>query len=223
MSDWQTRCSARKQLQLDAIPPAWLVPLPPDDERSVIQTPSVCGLLTPRELEITNTIDIDLLLLNLRTAQWSSVEVTRAFYKRAIVAQQLTNCLTEIFVERALARAKEVDDHLHATGQPIGPLHGLPISLKDQFTIKGLETIMGYAGWIGRYAQSDCVLVQLLYECGAVPFVRTNVPQTLMVRAEITTSRRHFKPHLTFSTPLRSGARRSIMCSVGPQTPTIAT
>lgn len=39
---------------------------------------------------------------------------------------------------------------------------------------------MGYAGWIGRYAESDCVLVEILYELGAVPFVRTNVPQTLM-------------------------------------------
>lgn len=65
--------------------------------------------------------------------------------------------------------------------------------------MKGLETIMGdnppmcysrctraelmigYAKWIGRYAESDCVLVEILLECGAVPFVRTNVPQTLMV------------------------------------------
>lgn len=65
--------------------------------------------------------------------------------------------------------------------------------------MKGMETVMGegsscgsrqlsdvlhlgYASWIGRYAQSDCVLVEILYECGAVPFVRTNVPQTLMVK-----------------------------------------
>lgn len=54
-----------------------------------------------------------------------------------------TNCLTEIFVDRALARAKEVDDHLKVTGKVVGPLHGLPVSLKDQFSIKGLETIMG--------------------------------------------------------------------------------
>ena len=58
------------------------------------------------------------------------------------MAQQ-TNCLTEIFVERALARAKELDAHLAKTGKPIGPLHGLPISLKDQIRMKGLETTMG--------------------------------------------------------------------------------
>ena len=43
--------------------------------------------------------------------------------------------------------------------------------------------VVGYAGWIGRYADSDCVLAEILYEQGAVPFVRTNVPQTLWVSA----------------------------------------
>lgn len=41
----------------------------------------------------------------------------------------------------------------------------------------------GYAAWIGKPAENDCVLVEILYELGAVPFVRTNVPQTLMVTA----------------------------------------
>lgn len=54
-----------------------------------------------------------------------------------------TNCLTEIFIERALQRAREVDDYFKTHGTVIGPLHGLPISLKDQFCLKGLETIMG--------------------------------------------------------------------------------
>lgn len=53
------------------------------------------------------------------------------------------NCLTEIFVERALARAAELDAHLTQTGKVVGPLHGLPISLKDQLRMKGIETTMG--------------------------------------------------------------------------------
>ncbi|OSD05700.1 general amidase [Trametes coccinea BRFM310] len=178
--DWQALCAARKQRQLEQIPKEWTISPPPDSQRNVLDVPRTCGLLTPRELEITDTVNVDVLLDKLSTGQWSSVEVTTAFYKRAIIAQQLTNCLTEIFIERALARAKEVDDYLNTHGKPMGPLHGLPISLKDQFCIKGLETIMGYAGWIGRVADRDSVLVEILYECGAVPFVRTNVPQTLM-------------------------------------------
>ncbi|KAI0727609.1 general amidase [Fomitopsis betulina] len=178
-SSWQDLCKARKRAQIASIPKDWIIEVPVDDQRDVRDVPRASGLLTPRELEITDTLDVDILLLNLRTGVWSAVEVTTAFYKRAVVAHQLTNCLTEIFVDRALARAKEVDDFLAARGIPMGPLHGLPISLKDQFTLKGLETIMGYAGWIGRYADSDCVLAEILYEQGAVLFVRTNVPQTL--------------------------------------------
>lgn len=45
----------------------------------------------------------------------------------------------------------------------------------------------GYVSWIGKYADKNAVLVDVLYDCGAVPFVRTNVPQTLMVRIIPTT------------------------------------
>ncbi|KDQ53028.1 hypothetical protein JAAARDRAFT_39744 [Jaapia argillacea MUCL 33604] len=177
--DWETLCKERKQKQLDSIPKEWIIPAVPADVRNVQEIPYTCGLLSEKEIEITDTTDVELLLQKLSSAEWSSVEVTTAFTKRAIIAHQLTNCLTEIFIERALERAKACDDYLKANGKVIGPLHGLPISLKDQFCIKGLETIMGYAAWIGKPAESDCVLVQILNELGAVPFIRTNVPQTL--------------------------------------------
>jgi hypothetical protein len=54
-----------------------------------------------------------------------------------------TNCLTEIFIDRALERAAWLDEQLKSTGKVVGPLHGLPVSLKDQIRIKGLETVMG--------------------------------------------------------------------------------
>jgi len=53
------------------------------------------------------------------------------------------NCLTEIFLNRALARAAELDDYLKRTGKVVGSLHGLPISLEDQLFVKGLENTMG--------------------------------------------------------------------------------
>jgi Asp-tRNA(Asn)/Glu-tRNA(Gln) amidotransferase A subunit family amidase len=113
-----------------------------------------------------------------------------------------TNCLTEIFVDRALERAAWLDEQLKSTGKVVGPLHGLPISLKDQIRIKGLETIMGtwtmysfgvtremdlgavsgYVSWIGKVAERNASLTEILIESGAVLYVRTNVPQTLMVR-----------------------------------------
>ena len=46
-------------------------------------------------------------------------------------------------MERVLNRAEELDEHLKTTGEVVGPLHGLPMSLKDQIRIKGLECTMG--------------------------------------------------------------------------------
>ncbi|KAI0361655.1 general amidase [Trametes cingulata] len=177
---WQQLVADKRRRQQEAIPKEWLIDPPPPQVLDVRTFPDTCGLLSDREILITNTRDVDVLLEKLATAEWSAVEVTTAFYKRAIVAQQLVNCLTEIFVDRALARAAELDEHLKRTGKVVGPLHGLPISLKDQICIKGLETTMGYASWIGKYADHDAVMTQILYECGAIPFVMTNVPQTLL-------------------------------------------
>lgn len=91
------------------------------------------------------------------------------------------NCLTEIFIERALARAQELDEHLRTTGRVVGPLHGLPVSCKDMLRIKGLETTIGFASYVGNFADKNSPLIEIMYECGANPFVQTNVPQTLMV------------------------------------------
>ncbi|KAG8771098.1 hypothetical protein FRC12_003858 [Ceratobasidium sp. 428] len=177
--DWRTRARTRKEQQVDSIPREWIISIP-EDRQNVTQIPYECGLLTAFELEVTDTLDVQTILNKLKTGAWKSVDVTRAFYKRAIIAHQATNCLTEIFVERALARAAEMDKYLEEEMKPKGLLHGLPVSLKDQFAMQGLETINGYVANIGDFATKNAVLIDILYDLGAVPFVRTNVPQTLM-------------------------------------------
>lgn len=56
------------------------------------------------------------------------------------------NCLHEIFFDAAIADAERLDEYYAKNGKPIGPLHGLPVSLKDQFHVKDVETTMGYVG-----------------------------------------------------------------------------
>lgn len=92
-----------------------------------------------------------------------------------------TRCLTETFFEEAQKRAAELDER-RARGEPLGPLHGLPISLKDTFHIKGQETNIGYVALVGSVQTSNSALVDILLELGAVLYVKTNIPQTLMVR-----------------------------------------
>ena len=53
--------------------------------------------------------------------------------------------------DKALHTAQELDRYLKVNGAAKGPLHGLPISLKDQFHVEGYDTTMGYVGWIGTY------------------------------------------------------------------------
>ncbi|KAJ7897097.1 general amidase [Mycena olivaceomarginata] len=179
-STWQQIAAEKKSHQLDSVPQEWLnSSLPSDETLSVINFPQETNVLSALDREITES-SVASLLSNLASRKWSSVQVTTSFYKRAIVAQQLTNCLTEIFVDRALVRAKELDEHLEKTGTVVGPLHGLPISLKDQISIKQIESTIGYVSWVGKFAEKNSVLVDILESLGAVPFVKTNVPQTLM-------------------------------------------
>lgn len=112
-SDWRDRCAARRQQQRDEIPKEWLIELPPADQHNVIDIPRQCGLLSERELLITETVDVELMLRRLASAEWSSEEVTTAFYKRAIIAHQLVLSLTSLPLScRSSALATRSSDKL---------------------------------------------------------------------------------------------------------------
>lgn len=57
---------------------------------------------------------------------------------------------------------------------------GLPISLKEQIDIEGIEMSLGYVGRVGQVSKRNALLADILLEAGAVPFVRTNIPQGLV-------------------------------------------
>lgn len=97
--------------------------------------------------------------------------------------------MLEIFFDQAIAEAKKLDAYLAANGKPLGPLHGVPVSLKDQFHVKGVETTMGYVGWTGTFQGKkgtgkervfESELTKMLCNLGAVLFCKTSVPHTLM-------------------------------------------
>jgi amidase len=82
-----------------------------------------------------------------------------------------------------------LDDYYAEHKKPLGPLHGLPVSLKDQFHIRGVETTMGYVGWVGTFEGKtgtgkekvfESELVTELRSLGAILYCKTSVPHTLM-------------------------------------------
>nr|VWO94368.1 Indoleacetamide hydrolase (IAH) (EC (Indole-3-acetamide hydrolase) [Ganoderma boninense] len=150
----------------------------PKEQNDVSNLPT--SQLTPRQLEIVH-LDATALAEAIRNRRYTAVETIQAFCHVATVAQDLTNCLTEILFDEGLARARELDQHLQQTGQVVGPLHGVPVSIKDHILVRGHDTATGYIQWAGHtVAEKDAVVVDLLRKAGAVIYVKTANPQTLL-------------------------------------------
>jgi len=103
----------------------------------------------------------------------SPVDILRAYGKVAIRAHEKTNCLTEIMLPDAEEWAeKEVNLK--------GPLAGIPVSLKDSIAVKGFDASVGYSCNTGKPYADDGSLVKILKAAGAIPYVKTNLPTTLL-------------------------------------------
>ena len=181
---WEEKAANKRQALYNLIPQEWrlskaIIDNPPKNSTTV---PSQCGILSNLDLEITEIDNIEELARHIADGKYSSVQVTEAYCKRAAIAHQLVNCLAEIFFTQALERAHYLDDYYKSSGgKTLGSLHGVPISFKDQFNIKGVETAMGYIGYLGDVAECNSVIVDVVLSLGAVVYVKTTVPQTLML------------------------------------------
>ena len=80
-----------------------------------------------------------------------------------------------------MQQAKSLDEHLERTGKTVGPLHGLPISLKDNFNVKGKDSTVGFTSLVNQPAEYDATLVEILRRLGAVQYCKTNVPTAMMI------------------------------------------
>jgi amidase len=170
---------ADRQAALEAWPEWQLKHAVADDILDV--TEITTSELSQREFEIVH-LDATALVEALRNRRYTAVEVIKAFCHVATIAQQLTNCLTEVFFHEALQRAAELDDHVERTGTVVGPLHGVPVSIKDHILLKGQDTSTGYIGWAYKtIATKDALVVDILRQAGAVLYVKTANPQTLLV------------------------------------------
>ncbi|PQE22960.1 hypothetical protein CJF30_00008553 [Rutstroemia sp. NJR-2017a BBW] len=145
-------------------------------------------ILTEEEIYITESVPEEL-LDQLTKGDLSAVQVANAFLRRAALAQKaacrtssyfITNCITELLPERALSRAQFLDDYRKKNGMPFGPLHGIPISVKEHVGLKGLDHNAGFVAWVGRVSPEDAHIVQILVDAGAIIYARTTQPQTLM-------------------------------------------
>ncbi|KAK2810984.1 hypothetical protein FQN50_002577 [Emmonsiellopsis sp. PD_5] len=186
MGDYREASAVAQKRRDDAL--SAFFPIPEIDEDSLPNDlrsyPQTSGLLTPEEVEIVNS-DAETLLKKIKERTLTSVQATTAFCKAAAIAQKLTNCVTEVLFNEGLERAKYLDDYLERTGEVVGPMHGLPFSLKDNFMTPPYPSSIGMAIHANTPTEKPSVLVTMLRDLGAVFYVKTNIP-TAMMMAETT-------------------------------------
>jgi amidase len=105
----------------------------------------------------------------------SSVELLDHFLARVDEHDKGINAVVALDADRARARAAEADAAL-ARGESWGPLHGLPMTIKDAFETEGLVTTSGAPVLAGHVPDRDADAVALLKVAGAVVFGKTNLP-----------------------------------------------
>ena len=85
--------------------------------------------------------------------------------------------------DRALEDAAVLDEYMQTHHRPRGPLHGLPISVKECIHVANTPSTSGFIAWADNFQENDALIVKLLREAGAVFHVKTTNPQGLMVRS----------------------------------------
>ena len=109
----------------------------------------------------------------------SAVEMCRAALDRIATVNASLNAFNLIAADRALARAQEVDDR-RAAGEPLGPLAGVPIAIKDNIDVRGMLTTASSRILRDFIPPYDATVVHRLESAGAVIVGKTNCDEFAM-------------------------------------------
>jgi amidase len=115
----------------------------------------------------------------IRERRIGCLELLDFFLARAERHNGALNAIVAWQVDKARERARAADAAL-ARGEPWGPLHGVPMTVKESFNVAGLPTTWGNPLWKDNIAVDNAVVVDRLLAAGAVIFGKTNVPLMLM-------------------------------------------
>jgi aspartyl-tRNA(Asn)/glutamyl-tRNA(Gln) amidotransferase subunit A len=124
----------------------------------------------------------------LRSHRFSSVELTSAAVARIERTNPSLNAFITVTADQAMKQAQEADAEL-ADGRDRGPLHGIPIALKDLFLTRGVRTTAGSKVYENYVPDRDAAVVQKLEAAGAVMLGKLNMHE---LAYGITSANPHF-------------------------------
>ncbi len=107
--------------------------------------------------------------------QLSSVEVVDAHLARIDAVNPALNAVVRVLADEARAGAVLADKKL-AAGETVGPLHGVPLTVKENIDMAGLPTTWGVPALAQAVVPADAPVVERMRAAGAIPIGRTNLP-----------------------------------------------
>ena len=113
---------------------------------------------------------------NIRHKKVSSLEATENFFERIDRLDSQLNSYLALRHDQALDEARAADESVQR-GSDLGPLHGVPISIKDLELTKGVTTTMGSALFRDRVPDIDSIVVERVKASGAIILGKTNTPE----------------------------------------------
>ena len=115
------------------------------------------------------------ILEKIKQGEVSSLEVLESFLAQVEKVNPKINAIVALDIERAKEKAKEADNKISLKSK-LGPLHGLPMTIKDAFEVEGIVSTGGNPAWKDNIPKRNAEAVQRLVDAGAIIFGKTNVP-----------------------------------------------
>ena len=111
----------------------------------------------------------------IRRRKIGSLELLNHYLARVERFNPALNAIIATDIPAARRRARAADKAV-AWGEKLGPLHGVPMTVKESFDVKGLPTSWGVPAHKDSIAQADAAAVRRLRDAGAIVFGKTNIP-----------------------------------------------
>jgi amidase len=152
----------------------------------------------------------------IRAKEVSSEEVVKAHLHRIEAVNPKLNAVVQLTADTALAQAREADKAL-ARGEIKGPLHGVPMTMKDMIEVAGVVCASGTKGRASFVPEQDATVVTRVRAAGAILLGKTNIPEIgLGIESDNLVYGRTNNPYDLLRTPGgSSGGEASIIAAGG--------
>lgn len=128
---------------------------------------------------MSNRLNLRRMAEFIRLRQLSPSELVNAHLRQIERVNPSINAMVEVYAEQARRQAREAEQAL-LRQEPLGPLHGVPVTVKDSFGVAGSPLACGSRLRTKEIQDDDSTAVARLKQAGAILLGRTNCPEFLM-------------------------------------------